>query len=325
MKLSTMRKSRAQHGTPPPRKQQRYRIRNWPEYNRALIRRGSLTLWFDRTTRRAWRAPRTKRRGDPMVYSDVAILCMATLQVVYHLPLRATQGLLWSLTYLLDLRLPVPDYATVSRRRRQLSVPLPRQWAGEPLHLVIDSTGLKIYGAGEWRVRQHGWTKHRVWRTVHLGVDEASSEVVACVVTKQTASDHGTLPQVLNQVDDPVTKASLDTGYDYNEAYALLVKRGAEPVILPRRNAVVSPLRDWTNRNRVVQRIAAVGRDQWKHESGYHRRSIAENAIFRLKTLFGDRLTARAAAGQAVEAQVRCAALNRMTHQGMPESYPVPG
>ncbi len=164
---NTNRRSSKRRPSGKPKRQ--YRIRNWPEYNAALVARGSLTLWVDEATLGDWHNhQRSGRPGKPRTYSDLAITCMATLQVVYHLPLRATQGLLGSVVQLLGVDLAVPDYTTLCRRRQRLAVRLPVRAQQQALHLVVDATGLKVYGEGEWKVRQHGWSKHRTWRKVEF-------------------------------------------------------------------------------------------------------------------------------------------------------------
>ena len=147
-----------------------YRIRNWKQYNDALVRRGSLTLWVDRATLQAWRYQGPPQRGAQFRYSDTAIQCVLTLRSVYHLPLRATEGFARSIFGLMGLDLAVPDYSTLCRRAKTLQITLPKKADG-PLHLVIDSTGLKVYGEGEWKVRQHGYSKRRTWIKLHLAID----------------------------------------------------------------------------------------------------------------------------------------------------------
>src|SRR5215510_8880961 len=144
-----------------------YRIRNWPKYNTALIARGSLTLWIDEGALRAWRYTCPRQRGAQYVYADAAIKCVLTLRVVYHLALRATKGLARSVFALLAVALPVPSYSTLSRRAAELTVALGALSRSGPLPLVIDSSGFKVYGEGEWKVRQHGWSKRRTWRKLH--------------------------------------------------------------------------------------------------------------------------------------------------------------
>lgn len=304
---------------------QQYRIRNWSDYNKALVGRGSLTLWFDDEAVRSWlNNQKSGRRGKPRTYADVCVLCMLTLKAVYHLPQRATQGLVASLLGLLDLALPVPHHTILSRRAAQLEVELPRQAAGAALHVVVDATGLKVYGEGEWKVRQHGYSKRRTWRKLHLALDAATGEVVAAVCTDKDTADKEVLPDLLAQIDGPVAAVGGDGGYDYTSCYEALAAREAQAIIPPRRNARLHP-KDARLRARDenIRAIRKTSRRKWKRQSEYHRRSLAETGIMRLKTVFGDRLSARLFDTQAAEMFVRCAALNRMTGLGMPHSYAI--
>lgn len=305
-----------------------YRLRNWKEYNSALVKRGSLTLWIDQEIVKTWRNPAPRRqRGKPRTYTDTAILCMATLAEVYNLPLRATEGLLESVIKLMKMTLPVPDYTTLARRRKELEVALPRRPKAEALHLVVDSTGVKVYGEGEWKVRQHGYSKRRTWRKLHLAADEATGEIVAAVVTTNSFKDSQVLPDLLDQLDDEIKQVSADGAYDSRNCYLLIGERKAQAAIPPQKRA-----RIWQHGNTKAQRllrdenlrrIRRDGRAQWKKESKYHRRSLAETQMFRLKTIFGEHVRARSFEGQAAQLLVRCAVLNRMTHLGMPDSYTV--
>jgi IS5 family transposase len=306
----------------------RYRLRNWREYNSALVQRGSLTVWITNDMIAAWRhREATGKRGHPRTYTETAILTMATLQEIYHLPLRQTEGLMRSILHLLNVALPVPDYSTLSRRRATLEVALPRTRGTEALHVVVDSTGVKVFGEGEWKVRQHGYTYRRTWRKVHLGVDEASGEIVAAVVTTNNYSDSQLLPDLLTQVDDELRQVSGDGGYDRRQCYEALQARRVQATIPPQRNAKIwqhgNTKTERLARDQNLRRIREVGRATWKRESGYHRRSLAETTMFRLKTIFSDRVTARGFAGQAAQLLVRCATLNRLTQLGMPDSYRV--
>jgi IS5 family transposase len=303
-----------------------YRLRNWKKYNAALEQRGSLTLWVSEEVLQAWRhTERTGQRGHPQEYSDLAILTMLTLQEVYHLALRQTRGLTVSLFQLLKLALPVPSASQLCRRRQRLEVALPRVRRGAALHVVVDSTGVKVCGEGEWKVRQHGYTYRRTWRKLHLGVDEASGLIVAAVVTTNNYSDGQVLPDLLAQVEEPLEQVSGDGAYDKRNCYDTIRARAASATIPPQRNAKI-----WQHgnhkaerliRDQNLRRIRQVGRAAWKKESGYHRRSLAETTMFRAKIIFGEKVSARSFAGQATQLLVRCAALNQMTQLDMPESY----
>jgi IS5 family transposase len=305
-----------------------YRIRNWKQYNAALVQRGSLTLWVSDEVMTTWRDPaKTGKPGRPRIYSDTTVLCMATLKEVYHLSLRATKGLMRSLMRLLDLDLPVMDYSQLSRRCATLEVALPRRRTDETLHMVVDSTGVKVFGEGEWKVRQHGYTKRRTWRKLHLGADESTGEIVAAVVTTNNVADSQVLEELLEQVEEKIEQVSGDGGYDKRNCYEAIRQRQAKAAIPPQRNAKIwqhgNNKQERLIRDENLRRIRQVGRKQWKQEVGYHRRSLAETQMFRVKTIFGDRVSARQFAGQATQVLVRCAALNQMTHLGMPDSYAV--
>ena len=324
------------------KKKQQYRIRNWPEYNAALKRRGSLTLWVDEDALQGWHeAQKSGRRGASLFYSASAILCALTLQCVYHLPLRATVGLLASLFELMDVNLPVPDYSTLSRRRVTLGVALRASVPVGPLHLLVDASGFKVFGEGEWKVRQHGYSKRRTWRKLHIGSDEATGEIVAAVVTTNNFRDDQVLGELLEQVPEQSEQSVEleavwgDGIYDSSPSYKLLQKRGARAIIPPRRGARLADLNKKPHlqeRNQHIERLrdleksgldTLTARKRWKEEIHYHRRSLIETSFGRLKTIFGNTLSARLFESQSNELFLRCAVLNRMTQQGMPQSYPI--
>jgi hypothetical protein len=300
-----------------------YRIRNWRDYNRALIGRGSLTLWVEQRAIDKWRDTAAPvRRGRRRFYSDLAITCALTLREVYGLPLRSTQGLVSSVLRLLGADSPAPHYSTLSRRAASLEVKLPRLSQG-PLHLAVDSTGVKVYGEGEWKVRLHGADRRRTWRKLHLLLDHRTHEALACSVSEQYVLDRKELPGLLGEVEGEVAEVLGDGAYDFHACYKAIHARGARAVIPPKKRARVRGGPEFRDRDAAVLRGREVGRDEWKREAGYHRRSLAETAMLRLKTLFSDRLKAREWRRQETELRLRCAALNRMTSLGMPRSYAV--
>jgi IS5 family transposase len=308
----------------------RYRLRNWCDYNAALVRRGSLTLWLDEAALAAWVA-RGRRgcRGRPPLYSDTAIRCCLTLQAVYHLPLRATEGLVTSVLQLVGLALPVPDFSTVARRQQRLAGALPVARRRAPLHLVVDATGLKLYGEGEWKVRQYGWSRRRRWLKVPLGVDAVTGELRTLGVSSNDVTDGELLPELLAQERAPLAQVTGDGAYSKWNCYDAVAARPERP------RAVFPPVRTRPGyrarlrqhatahapplpRDEAIRRIRQVGRARWKREVGYHRRSLAETAVARFKMLFGDRVRARRFVTQASEVFIKGAALNRMTALGMP-------
>ena len=285
-------------------------------------------MWVSADVIASWNTrAKSGKRGHPQTYTDTAILCMASLQELYHLPLRATQGLLSSVVELLRVIVAVPCYTTLCRRRRKLEVTLPKRVRSVPLHLVVDSTGVKIYGEGEWKVRQHGWTRRRTWRKLHVGVDEATGEILAAVVSTNNYGDGQVLPDLLAQVEGELSQVTGDGGYDGRQCYDAIRERGARAVIPPQQGARIwqhgNSKQERHARDENVRGIRRHGRAQWKRESHYHRRSLAETTMFRLKMIFGERVAARCFDGQAAQMLVRCAVLNRITHLGMPQSYAV--
>lgn len=311
---------------PRPRRKAIYHIRNWSAYDRALVQRGSLTVWISEEAIRAWRYQGPAQRGGQFDYSDQAIEAMLTMKEVFHLSNRETEGLVRSLFHLMQVALQVPDHSTLSRRGQTVYIRLPKHARG-PLHLVMDSSGLKVYGEGEWKVRQHGWSKRRTWCKFHLSVDAESGEVQAAMVSTAGVTDAEMVPPMLAQIEDPIASVVADGSYDKRRVYVTLRARAPDVTIVipPRHDA-----RIWQHgnthapphpRDEAVRFIRAHGRQAWKENSGYHQRSLAETAVFRFKTIFGNQLSARLLRTQATQFGVRCRALNIMTHLGMPDSY----
>src|SRR5512143_660332 len=307
-----------------PAKKATYRIRNWAEYDRALVRRGSLTIWVDEQALPDWNYRGPAHWGGQYVYSDTAIQCLLTLRAVFHLPLRATQGMARSVFELMGLDLGVPHYSTLSRRAAALEVDLARESEG-PLHLVLDSTGLKVYGEGEWKVRKHGYTKRRTWRKLHLAIDAESHEIQAVAVTEAGVDDAEEVDHLLKSIGREIAGAAADGAYDKRKVYRVLEPRTSRILIPPRSDA-----RIWKHGNAAgpplardenLRHIRRSGRKAWKREVGYHIRSLAETGVFRLKAIFGGHLASRRTERQVTEGAIRCRALNIMTRLGMPDSY----
>jgi hypothetical protein len=297
----------------------RYRVTNWAEYDRALVARGDISVWFDpEAMEEKWAPAPTGRRGAPVQYSDWAIQVLWVLKQVLHLPFRAVEGFGRSLMGLMGLDKPVPDHTHLSRRARQLRVQIPRKERRKPILLVVDSTGVKVWGEGEWKVRQHGVSKRRTWLKVHLAVDGAEQDVIGLEVTTLEGSDAELFGGLVDQVEGTIDRIAADGAYDTRDAYEVAAQRGGTLVVPPRENAV--PWEGNHPRTRALAEIQAKGRRQWKQEAGYHRRSLAETAIYRFKQLFGDRLASRRFESQVNEIHARIAALNAMTYLGMPAS-----
>jgi hypothetical protein len=309
-----------------PRRKAVYHVGNWPEYDRALVKRGSLTVWVSEEVLEMWRYTGPSQRGAQFEYSDQAIEAMLMVREVFHLTNRTTEGFMRSLFQLMQVDLSVPDHTTLSRRGKTLKVSMPKRAQGE-LHLVIDSSGLKLYGEGEWKVRQHGWSKRRSWRKFHLAVDADTSEIQAAMLTEAGVHDAEVVQPMLEQVGNPIASLAGDGSYDKRRVYDTLqvYAPGCAIAIPPGRNA-----RIWQHgntkapplpRDENLRFIRKHGRNAWKKHSRYHRRSLAETAVFRMKMLFDDHLNGRLMATQVTQTMIRCSALNRMTHLGMPVSF----
>ena len=309
-----------------------YRVRNWSEYNEALKQRGSLTVWFSEEAIEKWYYDGPTQQGAQFEYSDVAIKTALTFRSLFRLPFRQTEGFVRSLIALMGLALQTPDYSILCRRQAVLQVELSVRDTSEPVHVVVDSTGAKVFGEGEWKVRQHGWSKRRTWRKLHLAVDEATAEILAATLTTNATHDAHQVVPLIEQIHRPITTFGGDGSYDKWCVYDALADPPGQdapitPVIPPQHNARITqhgnckcaPL----PRDETIRTIRKIGRKRWKTQSGYHRRSLAESAVSRYKRIFGPELLARTLHRQMVEAKTNCAILNRMTHLGMPESYKV--
>lgn len=295
----------------------RYRTRNWKEYNPALVQRGSLTLWIDAAVATTWKANRDGRFCKQRIYADLAIETVLMVGKVFHQPLRQTQGLVQSLLALLGLDLPVPDYSTLCRRRRRLSIAIDPDLGEEPIHFLIDSSGLKVMGEGEWKVRKWGKEKRRKWIKLHIGMDARTGQITAARVTEANVDDGGQLPELLSATPGRVDKAGGDGAYDYVNNYRVIAGRSAEPIIPARLGAVLRPEPEATARNAVVARMEALwdektGDARWKSESGYHRRSLSESLFSRWKRVLGPEVRARDLNAQEVDSRIGCNVLNRM-------------
>ena len=297
----------------------RYKTTNWAAYNAALKARGSLTIWLDKDMQ--WYAPASGRRGRQRVFSDAAIQFCLSVKCLFGLALRQSLGLVESLLRLACLDWKVPDFSTVCRRQKTLRVQLPYQSSATALDLLVDSTGIKFLGEGEWKRKKHGAEYRRQWRKVHLGIDAQTLEIRAIEVTDNSVGDAPMLPELLGQIpaDEAVASVCGDGAYDTKACHAAIAQRGAQAVIPPRKNA-----RPWratlvgaASRNAALNACHRLGRAIWKKWSGYHRRSLVETKMHCFKRL-GERVMARTFERQVVELHVRVAVLNRFTQLGRP-------
>jgi hypothetical protein len=302
----------------------RYKIDNWAEYDAALRRRGSLTLWVTPEALAAWTPARTGKRGRPQTYSDVAVEAGLMLRLAFGRPWRQTEGLLGSIMVLLGLDLPVPDHTTFSRRSVNLSVAAALKRATGPVNVVIDSTGLKVFGAGEWHLEKHGGKPRRSWRKLHLAVDPDSGEILASALTATEEGDASLVGPLLEQIDCPISAMLADGAYDGEPIYQAVAGHtpDAAVIIPPRSTAVPSATAETapSQRDRHIAMIEERGRLGWQRAVDYGRRSLGEIAMLRYKVLIGRSLHARTLPTQKIEAKVACKVINIMTALGMPVS-----
>jgi hypothetical protein len=301
-----------------------YKVINWPEYNQALVNRGDFTLWIAEDVIEQWRHENKDLKvGRPFVYSDRAIETILTLRELFRLTYRATEGFVKGVAKLMQMTVSIPDFTSLAKRAKTLSVTLNASKIKGPVSLVVDSTGLKVYGEGEWKVRKYGWSKRRTWRKLHLAVNEKTQEIEAEVLTDNATDDAAMVDTLLDQTPNKTKKFGGDGAYDKWKVYGTLSKRNIVPIIPPRRDAKIkrngnsklSPL----PRDEAIRGIRKLGRAEWKRQVGYHRRSLAETAMYRMKTIFGPSLKNRSDGGQKTEARLRCKILNHFTKLGLPK------
>lgn len=303
--------------------QQDRKIKNWPEYNRALVSRGSLTFWFDEDIQSVWFHKKEGKtgRGLDKTFSDTALQTCLMLRLHYKLSLRSMEGFVNSLFKLMGLPLTCPHHTVFSKGRgKQLNIQIPRRLPNGPVDIMVDSTGLKVYGEGEWKVRKHGVGKRRTWRKLHLGVDPKTHDVVVAQLTTVTLGDGEMLPDLLDQLDEDQALGDVcgDGAYDNRDCYDSVHERGGTLLTPPRKGAV-----EWGDDHPRTEAVKACetdeGRKEWKRKTGYHRRSLSETAMYRYKTLIGPSLRARLFETQQVEVYAALAVINRINTLGMPK------
>jgi Transposase DDE domain len=301
---------------------QQHWVTNWAVYDAGLRARGSLTVWFAAEAIEAWRAkPRTGRGGQPR-YSSLAITTALTLRAVFRLALRQTEGLVGSILQLLGLDLAVPDHSTLSRRAETLEVARPKT-GSEPVHLLVDSTGLRLCGPGGWLTEKHGTKRRRAWKMLHLATDADTGHIVASVLTDKDVDDGSQVGPLLDQLDGPVASCSGDGAYDRDDVYAEVTARHPDAVVVvpPRSSAVPSEMAETapTQRDAHLRCIAERGRIGWQRTSGYNWRALVEADIARWKCVIGDGLRSQTDGRQATEVAIAADVLNRMLDLGRPE------
>jgi IS5 family transposase len=305
-----------------------YRVRNWAEYNKGLVSRGSLYVWFDKKHIQSAEGSHGNK-----AYSDALILCALTLRQLFNLTYRATEGFLRSLIELHQLGIPTPDYSTLCRRAKALTVCLGAKSSKAPRHILIDSTGVQVLGEGEWKRLKHGESRCQVWKKLHIALDAGSLDIVALDVTDSVRLDGNYLPGLINQIKSPIEQITGDGAYDKKNCYETAYKRGAKPVFPPQHNAGVQRNKNKKNpalipRDELINRLnSALDKEEelrvWKKENNYHRRSLAETNMSRLSFIFGDQMSARTPENQFTDLSIRCRIINKINRLGMPKSVAV--
>ena len=286
--------------------------------------RNQVTVWFTEEAVAAWKAePRATRGGQPR-YSGLAITTALTLRAVFRLALRQTEGLIGSIVALLGLDLAVPDHTAMSRRAEMLEVPRSRLRHGaEPMRLPLHSTGLKLCGAGEWLFEKHGTKTRRAWRTLHVGTDAGTGEIIAATLTGSDASDASQVGPLLDQVAGPAALFTADGAYDGDSIHGEVAARhpDAAVVVPPRANAMPSKTAETapTQRDCHLRLIEEQGRIGWQSASGYNWRALVEADVSRFKRVIGNGLRSRTDRRRATEVAIAVGALSRMLDLGRPE------
>ena len=299
-----------------------YKVTNWHDYNNALVERGSLHVWISEEVFEAWYAEKDEGVGAPKRYSDTCIQTCLTLKALYTRKFRQTEGLVRSILRMLGRPEDVPDFSTLSRRSGSCNVSIRVRDVGDHIELYPDSTGIKVSGEGEWKVRKHKADKRRRWVKMHLGVTP-HSDIVSVEVTDNETHDCEVMEQLLEVGDTAITALGADGAYDTAKIYDLLQQNGIQDIrIPPQKNAKIwrhGNLNDPPHpRDQNLRAIRKSTKRAWKRACGYHKRSISETSMFRFKITFGDKSSARTLANQTTEVRIKVRALNIMNTLGMP-------
>jgi hypothetical protein len=304
----------------------RYRVRNWPDYDRGLVQRGDIRVWLSEDAIAGWCAACRTTPGGQHQFSNLAIETTLTLGAVLSLPLRQTEGFVRSLIDLMKLDLAVPDHTTLARRRRTVEV-FERRWHRKgPIDIVIDSTGLKFFGSGEWARARHGETR-RSWRKLHLSVNPDDNEIIAHELTDDDTSDAAIIGGLVANSGGRIRRVIADGAYDGVTVYQAIraARPGQSPpkiVIPPRLSSIPDKGQPHggSERERHAAEIAAHGRMAWQRRHCYGKRSLVETAISRIKRINGGSLTSRTFGAQRNEVAIHIKVANRNMTLAHPNS-----
>lgn len=306
-----------------------HKITNWKSYNNSLKKRGKVSVWLSPKLLSIWKKLDVRKISvGEQIYPDVIIEFCLIIKNIYHLPLRQTIGFIEDLLALQGFSdYCVPNYSTLSRRAKQLPISYAQTLKHKKgIHLIVDSTGIKVHGEGEWKVKKHGTSKHRTWLKLHICIDGNTQEIVAMSLTENSIDDANAAKKMIIAHQIYLLSLRGDGAYDkffFREALGNQVQQ----IIPPPCNAVVKigtervPVPDYLiQRNKAVERIKKIGSKEWKKEIGYHKRSLVETTMYRYKVIFGDKANTRIQENQQTEAKIKCKILNVFTNMGMPKT-----
>lgn len=318
-----------------------YRVKDWSSYNQLLQDRWNINVWFAPDVIEKW----YKGKDSTSHYTNHTIIICLTIRSLFNLSLRATQGFMNSLITRLNLPIKCPHYSRLSRRAQGLGkIKIPRKRGSSSFCIAIDSTGLKVYGEGEWHVRMHKASRRRTWRKLHIAMDPVTQQITSATLTSSRVHDSVPVPSLIKTIKDPIEKLFADGAYDGQSIRRLLYQRGIKQIIPPQTNAVTSPHKltkphlgrrrkiyeypELQERDRAIEHMhqftdTAEGRRDWKKSSGYHLRSLVETTMMRFKRTFTDKLRSRRIDTQQAEVYVKCTILNKMIEMGIPYTVPV--
>lgn len=289
------------------------RKRNWHKYNQDLVKRGSITFFIDPEA--LTKKPEENKRGRPRLFSHPLIHLLLVLKIQYRLTYRALEGFAKSILPGLDPDIFLPTYSLICKRASKLEALLPKLSSRRPKVVLIDATGIKVYGEGEWKVKMHGASKRRKWIKLHIAVDEKNQEIIHLEVTKGHEADCKVGPKIIDKLPRSVNKVIGDGGYDTKRCRQAIDRIGAKDLIPPRKNSQLSST--LIRRNNALLEIKGLGGDKlareiWGKLTGYSRRVLAETSFSRLKGLYGERFFSKKMETQKVEGHIKCRMLNQM-------------
>lgn len=312
-----------------------YRVHNWKDYNKSLVQRGSLTFWFSEEVIKKWQEGKDKDAHGNQKYQDMVIICGLTIRQLYRLPLRATEGLMDSVMRLMKLNISVPDYTTLCRRGKHLKINLMAREAREARHILVDSTGIQVMGESEWKHYKYGVSQSQcqVWRKLHIAMDEGTQDILAAMVTESVRLDGNYLPDLIEGIEGSIQQITGDGAYDKKGCYQAAYRKKAKAVFPPQHNACVQRNKYKKDPSLEMrdQSIIKIGRGEdrkrrlreWKEANHYHRRSLVETMMFRMKSIFGDQIQSRTMENQRTDLLIRCYAMNKINLLGLPISKPI--